>query len=91
MDHDSYETIRSYHRVTQVRLREAVERVRKMQFDRQGKRIWGTVTTVLDAGRTRRAVGAVVVPIGTCSSPANVAAGGGACPLRFGRIPRVPP
>lgn len=38
---------------------------------------------VLDAERTRRAVGAVVVPFGTCSEPSNVAAGGGACPLRF--------
>ncbi|MFJ7209863.1 tyrosine-type recombinase/integrase [Streptomyces sp. NPDC098789] len=83
MDHDSYETTRSYYRVKEVRLREAVERVRKMQFDRQGKRIWGTVTTVLDAERTRRAIGAVVVPFGACSEPTNVAAGGGACPLRF--------
>ncbi|MET7685775.1 hypothetical protein [Streptomyces sp. NPDC005423] len=53
------------------------------QFDRHGTRIWGAVTSVLDAERTRRAVGAVVVPFGTCSEPSNVAAGGGACPLRF--------
>jgi RimJ/RimL family protein N-acetyltransferase len=43
----------------------------------------GAVTSVLDAERTRRAIGAVVVPFGTCSEPSNVAAGGGACPLRF--------
>ncbi|MCX5316678.1 hypothetical protein [Streptomyces sp. NBC_00154] len=54
-----------------------------MQFDRHGTRIWGAVTTVLDAERTRRAIGAVVVPFGTCSEPSNVAASGGACPLRF--------
>lgn len=33
--------------------------------------------------RTGRAVGSVIVPFGTCSEPTNVAAGGGACPLRF--------
>ncbi|MET8831599.1 tyrosine-type recombinase/integrase [Streptomyces sp. NPDC004610] len=83
MDHDSLESTRSYYRVKEVRLREAVERVTQLQFDRHGTRIWGAVTTVLDAERTRRAIGAVVVPFGTCSEPTNVAAGGGACPLRF--------
>ncbi|MFF3358679.1 hypothetical protein ACFYWN_40105 [Streptomyces sp. NPDC002917] len=39
--------------------------------------------TLLDAERTRRVVGSVHVPFGTCSEPSNVAAGGGACPLRF--------
>ncbi|WP_234327496.1 hypothetical protein [Streptomyces sp. NRRL WC-3742] len=67
----------------EVRLREAVERVTQLQFDRHGARIWGAVTSVLDAERARRAIGAVVVPFGTCSEPTNVAAGGGACPLRF--------
>lgn len=38
---------------------------------------------MLDAERTRRAIGAVIVPFGTCSEPSNVAAGGSACPLRF--------
>ena len=38
---------------------------------------------LLDAERTRRVVGSVHVPFGTCSEPSNVAAGGGACPLRF--------
>ncbi|MCX5346007.1 hypothetical protein [Streptomyces atratus] len=36
-----------------------------------------------DAERTRLAIGSVQVPFGTCSEPSNVAAGGGACPLRF--------
>ncbi|MEJ8652672.1 tyrosine-type recombinase/integrase [Streptomyces sp. MS1.AVA.3] len=80
MDHDSFQTTRIYYRVKEVRLREAVERVTRMQFDRHGTRIWGAVTSVLDAERTRRAIGAVVVPFGTCSEPSNVAAGGGACP-----------
>ncbi|MFD3422055.1 hypothetical protein [Streptomyces decoyicus] len=54
-----------------------------MQFNRHGERVWGAVTSFLDAERTRRAIGSVVVPFGTCSEPTNVAAGGGACPLRF--------
>lgn len=41
------------------------------------------VTSFLDAERTRRAIGSVVVPFGTCSEPTNVAASGGTCPLRF--------
>ncbi|MGV4926578.1 hypothetical protein K2224_14355 [Streptomyces sp. BHT-5-2] len=66
----------------EVRLREAVDKVTHMQFDRHGTRVWGAVTTLLDAERTRQAVGSVVVPFGTCSEPSNIAAAGGACPMR---------
>ncbi|MFE7664727.1 tyrosine-type recombinase/integrase [Streptomyces celluloflavus] len=83
MDHDSYQSTRCYYRVKEVRLREAVDKVTAMQFDRHGQRVWGAVTTLLDAERTRLAIGSVQVPFGTCSEPSNVAAGGGACPLRF--------
>lgn len=83
LDHESYESTRGYYRVKAVRLREAVDRVTHLQFDRHGKRIWGAVTSLLNAERTRRAIGSVVVPFGTCSEPTNVAAAGGACPLRF--------
>jgi hypothetical protein len=38
---------------------------------------------MLDAGHARYAVGQVAVPYGTCTEPSNVAAGGGACPVRF--------
>ncbi len=79
MDHENYQTTRTYYRVKEVRLREAVERVTQLQFDRHGTRIWGAVTSVLDAERARRAIGPVVIPFGTCSEPTNVAAGGGAC------------
>ncbi|MEV7856438.1 site-specific integrase [Streptomyces sp. NPDC088183] len=83
MDHDSYQSTRCYYRVKEVRLREAVDKVTTMQFDRHGQRVWGAVTTLLDAERTRLAIGSVQVPFGTCSEPSNVAAGGDACPLRF--------
>lgn len=82
MDHDSYQSTRCYYRVKEVRLREAVDKVTAMQFDRYGQRVWGAVTTLLDAERIRLAIASVQVPFGTCSEPSNVAAGGG-CPLRF--------
>jgi len=38
---------------------------------------------LLDDEHARYAVGSVAVPYGTCTEPSNVAAGGGACPVRF--------
>ncbi|MEU7046498.1 hypothetical protein AB0A77_36375 [Streptomyces varsoviensis] len=67
----------------QRRRREAVERVTAMQFDRHGTRIWRQAQTLLDSEHARRAIGAVQVPYGTCTEPANVAAGGHDCPVRF--------
>ncbi len=53
-----------------------------MQFDRHGNRIWRDTRALLDSEHARYAVGAVAVPYGTCTQPANVQAGGGACPVR---------
>ena len=39
--------------------------------------------TLLDAAHARYAIGKVAVPYGRCAEPSNVAAGGGACPIRF--------
>jgi len=41
------------------------------------------VRTLLDAEHARYAIGEVAVPYGRCTEPSNVAAGGGACPIRF--------
>ena len=80
---DSYESTRCYYRVKEVRLREAVDKVTAMQFDRHGSAS-GASGHHASGRRTRpHAIGSVVVPFGTCSEPSNVAAGGGACPLRF--------
>jgi hypothetical protein len=38
---------------------------------------------MLDSERTRRAIGEVAVPYGTCTEPSNVAASGQDCPVRF--------
>jgi hypothetical protein len=41
------------------------------------------VHALLDSEHARYAVGDVAVPYGRCTEPANVQAGGGACPVRF--------
>ena len=83
MDHRSLDTTRQYYRVGHERRREAVDRVTAMQFDRHGNRTWRTAQALLDSEHTRRAVGEVAVPFGTCAEPSNVQAGGHACPYRF--------
>jgi hypothetical protein len=70
-------------RVGEARRREAVDKVTAMQFDRHGNRIWRDALALLDSEHARYAVGSVAVPYGTCTQPANVQAGGGACPVRF--------
>ena len=83
MDHESMDTTRRYYRVGEARRCEAVDKVTAMQFDRHGNRIWRNALALLDSERARHAVGSVAVPYGTCTQPANVQAGGGACPVRF--------
>jgi site-specific recombinase XerD len=83
MDHESMDTTKRYYRVGEARRRQAVDKVTAMQFDRHGNRIWRDALALLDSERARYAVGSVAVPYGTCTQPANVQAGGGACPVRF--------
>ena len=83
LDHDSMDTTRIYYRIGAERQREAVDRLTRHQFDRHGNRIWHQAQALLDAARTRQVIGQVAVPYGVCTEPANVQAGGGACPFRF--------
>src|SRR5487761_1232584 len=83
MDHRNLNVTRGYYRVGEERRRGAVDKVTAMQFDRHGNRIWRDARALLDSEHARYAVGAVAVPYGTCTQPANVQAGGGACPVRF--------
>ncbi|MFF0392837.1 tyrosine-type recombinase/integrase [Kitasatospora sp. NPDC004615] len=83
LDHDTLEATRGYYRVKEKRLRQAVDQVTRLQFDRHGSRIWQQAKTVLEAQRNRRSIGEVAVAFGRCSEPTNVTAGGGQCPLRF--------
>ncbi|WP_242456319.1 tyrosine-type recombinase/integrase [Mycolicibacterium sp. P1-18] len=83
MDHLNLVTTQGYYRVGEQRRRNAVDRVTAMQFDRHGNRTWSIAKKLLDSEHLRRAVGEVAVPYGMCSEPANVAAGGNDCPVRF--------
>ena len=83
MNHRSINATLRYYRVGEDRRRDAVDKVTAMQFDRHGNRIWRDVRALLDAEHARYAIGEVAVPYGRCTEPSNVAAGGGACPIRF--------
>jgi integrase len=83
LDHRTLEVTRRYYRVGEHRRRAAVDAVTAHSFDRHGNRIWRDAHAMLDTEHARYAVGDVAVPYGRCTEPANVAAGGGACPVRF--------
>jgi len=83
LDHRNLNVTRGYYRVGEDRRRAAVDTVTAMSFDRHGNRIWRQAQALLDSEHARYAVGEVAVPYGRCTEPSNVAAGGGACPVRF--------
>jgi integrase len=83
LDHRGYSMTRRYYRIGEDRRRAAVDTVTALSFDRHGNRIWRDARMLLESERARHAVGEVAVPYGTCTEPANVKAGGGACPVRF--------
>ena len=83
MDHKHLDQTRGYYRVGEDRRRAAVDKVTTLSFDRHGNRTWQDARALLDAEHARYAIGQVAVPYGTCTEPSNVAAGGGACPVRF--------
>ncbi|HCU91488.1 MAG TPA: hypothetical protein DHU96_01485 [Actinobacteria bacterium] len=83
LDHRDLNATRRYYRVGEERRRDAVDKVTAMSFDRHGNRVWRHARALLESEHARYAVGETAVPYGTCSEPSNVAAGGGACPVRF--------
>lgn len=83
LDHRKLDTTKGYYRVGEPRRRQAVEAVAALAFDRNGRRIWREAQMLLDSEHARRALGEVAVPLGVCTEPSNVKAGGGACPFRF--------
>ena len=83
LDHEGYDSIQGYYRVSEERRRQAVEKVTSMQFDRHGRRMWREAVQILAADRARLGVEEVAVPFGRCGEPSNVQAGGGSCPIRY--------
>lgn len=83
MGHRTAKTTQRYYRVTETRVRAAVDRVGRHQYDGRGRRVLREVAQALDVEHTRARVGQVAVPFGVCTEPSNVKAGGGACPYRY--------
>ncbi len=83
LGHDSIQTTLGYYRVTEKRVRVAVDRVSAYQFDGQGRRVMLDIRGLLADEHARMRVGQVAVPFGICTEPSNVKAGGQACPYKF--------
>jgi hypothetical protein len=77
------EYLTSPERVTEKRVRAAVDRVSAHQVDGHGRRVFGQINTLLAHEHARLRVGQVAVPFGVCTEPSNVKAGGQACPYKF--------
>ena len=83
MSHRSMRTTTGYYRITETRLRAAVDRVARHQFDAAGRRVFHDITGLLADEQARMRVGQVAVPFGMCTEPSNVKAGGSACPYKY--------
>jgi hypothetical protein len=77
------EYLTSPERVTAKRTRAAIDKLAALQFDGRGNRIGREARALLEHEHQRLAVGQVTVPVGICTEPSNVQAGGHACPFRF--------
>jgi hypothetical protein len=82
MDHRSLSTTLGYYQVGEARKRAAMELVARHTVDNRGiiRPGHGEASAV---SRLREQLSWVAVPMGKCSEPTNVRAGGGACPIRY--------
>ena len=83
MDHRSIDTTMGYYSVGEAKKRAAMELLARHTVDNRG-----TVRPLQDGrssstARLREQLSWVAVPMGKCSEPSNVKAGGGACPIRY--------
>ena len=76
MDHVSVTTTMGYYQVSLKRKQQAIRSVGPLATDAAGKPAPFTSPTAYERA-------SVAVPFGNCTEPANVKAGGGACPIRF--------
>jgi integrase len=83
LSHRSMRTTTGYYRITETRIRAAIDRVARHQFDAAGRRVFHDITGLLADEHARMRVGQVAVPFGMCTEPSNVKAGGSACPYKY--------
>ncbi|MGH9066196.1 MAG: tyrosine-type recombinase/integrase [Acidimicrobiales bacterium] len=82
MDHRNLSTTLGYYRVGDARKRAAMELLARHTVDNRGlARPVGSPTSTLT--HLRESLEWVAVPMGKCSEPTNVRAGGQACPIRY--------
>lgn len=82
MDHRSIDTTMGYYKVRESRKREAMEVLARHTIDNRGvtRPVEGEPSSVT---HLREHLSWVAVPMGKCSEPTNVRAGGQACPIRY--------
>ena len=83
MSHRSMRTTTGYYRITENRLRTAVDKVARHQFNAAGQRVFTSIAGLLADEHARMHIGQVAVPFGGCTEPSNVKAGGHACPYKY--------
>jgi len=82
MDHRSIDTTLGYYNVGESRKREAMELLARHTVDNRGI-IWPAGGTPSALDLLHEQLSWVAVPMGKCSEPTNVRAGGAACPIRY--------
>lgn len=82
MDHRNINTTLGYYRVSETKKRDAMELLARHTIDNRGTlRPAGEQSS--RAAQLREEISWVAVPMGKCSEPTNVRAGGQACPIRY--------
>ena len=82
MDHRSMSTTLGYYKVQESRKRKAMEALARHTIDNRGlaRPVEGEPSSL---SHLREHISWVAVPMGKCSEPTNVRAGGQACPIRY--------
>ena len=83
MGHANMNTTLGYYSVGEARQRSAVQALAPLQIDCRGSQTMPVVEQLLASERLRRQIGQTAVPMGHCTEPSNVKAGGHACPYRY--------
>ena len=83
MGHENMNTTQGYYTVRDARKRKAVQALAPLQLDCRGNQTMPVVEQLLASERLRQQVGQTAVPMGHCTEPSNVKAGGHACPYRY--------
>ncbi|MGO9754924.1 MAG: tyrosine-type recombinase/integrase [Solirubrobacteraceae bacterium] len=82
MGHANMNTTQGYYTVRDVRKRKAVDMLAPLQIDCHGNPRTPVVAQLLASERLRQQIGQTAVPMGHCTEPSNVKAGGHSCPYR---------